>query len=324
MKTKLTSIKNNVNKKIDEAKNIISEESPKIKENIKKLKDSTEQNLKEGMNAVSRKVQEEIVEINKKNNHPIFNKEDIIEEHHPVMIRVIQADKRKELSGCENAIGFMKFHLLNILEIYENKINEYNYTFYPYAEQSVFYVDPINNCNFINLEEYFTMVKKAKVNELKNIAYSLGAKYFNVTFKVEKGNYVKQDINMKKSESLKLGKINNQSKIEGNASHKRDDFESIEIGAEMHFTGGESHMPELHYFKNDSDILSLIDMRLNKHNPIHSLDYKLKYSNSSQINLTIAAKIDEVLSKYKITGSVSASEQVKREQRTIMVYSIEF
>ena len=39
MKTKLTSIKNNVNKKIDEAKNIISEESPKIKENIKKLKD---------------------------------------------------------------------------------------------------------------------------------------------------------------------------------------------------------------------------------------------------------------------------------------------
>ena len=165
MKTKLTSIKNNVNKKIDEAKNIISEESPKIKENIKKLKDSTEQNLKEGMNAVSRKVQEEIVEINKKNNHPIFNKEDIIEEHHPVMIRVIQADKRKELSGYENAIGFMKFHPLNILEIYENKINEYNYTFYPYAEQSVFYVDTINNCNFINLEEYFTMVKKAKVNE---------------------------------------------------------------------------------------------------------------------------------------------------------------
>ena len=132
MKTKLTSIKNNVNKKIDEAKNIISEESPKIKENIKKLKDSTEQNLKEGMNAVSRKVQEEIVEINKKNNHPIFNKEAIIEEHHPVMIRVIQADKCKELSGCENAIGFMKFHPLNILEIYENKINEYNYTFYPY------------------------------------------------------------------------------------------------------------------------------------------------------------------------------------------------
>ena len=36
MKTKLTSIKNNVNKTIDEAKNIISEESPTIKENIKK------------------------------------------------------------------------------------------------------------------------------------------------------------------------------------------------------------------------------------------------------------------------------------------------
>ncbi|MGM9948358.1 hypothetical protein [Floccifex sp.] len=327
MKSKINGIKHAkkiVNNKLEEIKDSVVEVTPKAKEKAIQFAENTQQAIVEGANDLSDKVQKEIIEFNRRNNHPVFSKEDIRSEIKPSMIRIIPSDKRKNLIGCEHAIGFTKIKPLNILEMYVNKVSEFDYTFYPSAEDSIYYVDPFNPNHFIDLEYYFAMVKKAKVNELKNIAFSLGAKHFSVTFKVERANFVKKKVEGSHKKEAKIEKIKVQEKEEAKYQYGKDDYESIEIGAEMYLNGGEPQMPELQYFKNDEDIISLINMRMSKINPIHSMSYDLKYSNSSQINQNIAIKIDEALSQFKMSGTLSALEQVKREQRTIMNYKIDF
>lgn len=243
----------------------------------------------------------------------------ILTEGVPKMIRITEIDKKhKENPICEDSIG----HLIdakgmNVLNLYKEHINDLGVEFYPSADCDVYYVDPCNSRRYISLNDYFSYLKKVRVDELNLIAQALGAKHFKISVKAEKKVFV----NKKENGKGKFGKVAN---ADAERSNENKSFESIEVASELTFEGHEPTKPKLLYFKNESDIKSLIDMRMNKDNPVKSITLNLKYNNTSGIKSDAAVKIDAALTKLKIGGNASIQEEVQEEGRMYFEYAIEF
>ncbi len=105
-----------------------------------------------------------------------------------------------------------------------------------------------------------------------------------------------------------------------------NEYADIEIATDLVFSGHDHpEMPELVYFKNETDIEKLVQMRLsNDENKIQSKTYRFQCRKSSGISESEAAKIDAVAGQLKCGVSESFSNEVQRENRTELEYKIEF
>ena len=82
--------------------------------------------------------------------------------------------------------------------------------------------------------------------------------------------------------------------------------------------------PKLNYFRNDAEINSLINARMQGLDAVTSKTYTIKYNAASGLKESEAIKLDTILKKFKLKGNGSVLSEVERENRLYLEYQIEF
>lgn len=329
----VNSVDKNENGKLDREDFGLDEESLRTaKEKAKKIAVTTGQNAKIVGESLGRAIEEAKLEMDRKTLRPVF-----IEDLHsstpleddagnpcskrlPSMICVVEQDKkRNESKVCRGAIGYQTtIKGVEILNIYEDCVNQTGLKFFPTVSKTIYYADPHKTDSYICLDEYFDYLKKARVNELEKVAQDLGAKRVQISFKERKKTFVSQNAHA----DAKVDKH----KMSASYNTSGSEYFSVEIAADIRFSGRDTPVvPNLVYFKNESDIEKLVQMRTSSSdNRIESKSYRFQCSKSSGIEEKEAAQIDVVLSQLKCSGTASISSEAQRESRTDLEYNIEF
>ncbi len=239
-------------------------------------------------------------------------------EEMPDMVQITDYDKRQDEEICRGAVAFNDGDKeIRAISILTKNADLLNASFYPSMQEGIYYRDPCTPNYYINLNDYFDYLKKARVHELNQIAQDLGAKHIKISLKAEKKVFVQKQAKA----GIGAGK---KAKEEFSKDYSNTQFDSIEVASEKDFKGHEAHKPELNYFKNEPDILYLIASRLDENNPIKYDKATFKYINSSGIKKKDAIKIEGVLKKLKLSGNASITNEVENEERILFEYQIEY
>jgi hypothetical protein len=270
--------------------------------------------------AVMVSAEEKSRELERKQLRPIFAEDlDAANFFISKLIRITDIDKkRSESAVCAGSIGFISpqkdFPFVNI---FKDKIDSFCLTFYPDTDCELYYVDPCDRDRYIALDDYFSYLKIARVNELQKIAQDLGAKYFRVTYKEYKKTFSGGSIKAK-------GNV----KAIGDATREKDhvttEASTIEVAAEMNCPGHAPIRPTLHYLQKDPSIEALINLRMDESSPLTHQKYTLNFSHTSGIKEKDAIKIDAALKAMKISGNTTVTSEVRNESRRFFEYEIDF
>lgn len=243
----------------------------------------------------------------------------------PAIIHVVEKDKKHaDSKACEHSLGhFSEENGITVLNVYPHHMKDLGVSFFPNAERSIYYVDPVQKDSYIDIQEYFQQLKLARVNELEQLAYALGATHFEILFKT---NTVELEKAKKKAElGVKKGK---KKLVDVKAEHDEKEMkkESIEVAKALDLGGhSDPQVPELVYFKDNADIQNLIYMRMDKKNNLKKKECSIKYSYSSGITESDAAKIQGAVDKMGGgSAGVSLVNETLTENHTTLIYKIEF
>ena len=222
----------------------------------------------------------------------------------PSMINVVEFDKRMKIEECKGAIGYREtVNNVDVLGIYKDDMDKFGISYYPDNAETAYYVHPLQEDVYIEINEYFKYLKDARVAELEYIAQSLGAKHFRVSIMEESST--EQIKKTKGSAKLLKGKDKGNAEVEAETNDRQYSF--LGVAAENRYPGKAPVRPELKYWANNESIKSLVDQRMNSENPLLSRTYKLDYNTCTGIKEKEAAKIDGVLKALKFTGAGSVS-----------------
>ena len=262
-------------------------------------------------------------EADRKKLRPIFEEDlDKADFQLSKLIRVAEMDKKHADSEiCIGSVGFDAVYKdLRVVNIYPDKTDAFGLSFYPDADNEIYYVDPSDRDYYIALDDYFNYLRVARVSELQRIAQELGAKHFRVTYKEQKKSFTKTDarVKLEAKDATKHG-----GKAEADHKAEQSSFEKVEIAAEMECIGHKPVAPTLKYFKKDPQIQSLIALRMADNGITHQV-YTLVLSNSSGIKVKDAMKIDAALSAMKIYGDATVTSEAQSEARRFFEYEIDF
>ena len=255
--------------------------------------------------------------------HPIFLEDlDSADFLLSKLIRVTDIDKRHaESDVCQGSIGYISEQKeLRIVNIFRDKVDAFGLSFYPDVDSEVYYVDPSDRDKYIALDDYFSYLKVARVNELQKIAQDLGAKHFRVTYKEQKTSFSRNAVKAKGNAKAPNGTITADAEHDLSASA----VSNVEVAAEMQCLGHAPTEPKLCYLQREPSIQSLITLRMDKASPMLHQKYTLKLSNSSGIKEKDAVKIDAALKAMKISGNTTVINEAQNESRRFFEYEIDF
>lgn len=262
-------------------------------------------------------------EIERKTLQPIFaedldNADFLISK----LIRITEIDKKRaESEVCAGSIGFIsELKGLKIVNIFRDKVDTFGLTFYPDTDCEIYYVDPSDRDKYIALDDYFSYLKVARVNELQKIAQDLGAKHFRVTYKEQKTTFSGNSVKAKGNAKMPGGTVTADAEHDLAATA----VSTVEVAAEMQCLGHAPMEPKLYYLQREPSIQTLISLRMDKTSPITHQKYTLKLSNSSGIKEKDAVKIDAALKAMKISGNTTVTSEVQNESRRFFEYEIDF
>ena len=218
-------------------------------------------------------------------------------------------------------IGFVSDQKeLRIINIFKDKVDLFGLTFYPDIDCELYYVDPNDRDKYIALDDYFSYLKVARINELQKIAQDLGAKHFRVTYKEQKSSFSGSAAKTKGN----VKAITNHTTFESEHELSSSALAAVEVAAEMECPGHEPIEPKLCYLQRESSIQTLISLRMDKNSPLTHQKFTLNLSNSSGIKEKDAVKIDAALKAMKISGNNTVANEVRNESRRFFEYEIDF
>ena len=277
--------------------------------------------VKEKRDAVSERSIEKRLENERKALKPVFL-EDLAAAgfRFPPMICIEDPDEKHMKSVvCKGSIGFQsREDDLQILHLYPESLDQTGVSFFPRKEKAAYFADNSSSNFYVNLEEYFEFQKKARIDELEQIAFCLGAIHVEARL-IEQERSQSEE---KKKVGIKAPKSNKAGVESG--METREAFKA-EVALSTDFAGNNAPWrPVLRYFNNEASILSLIDMRLNGENTIKSKTYSWDFSRSSGIQKRTAANIENALKKMKYGMNLSLVEKASEEKRTMLKYTIRF
>ena len=281
---------------------------------------SVSENVRDGSEQLANYIDKTKYENDRKRLCPFFM-EDLRSEDFslPQMIRLVDQDERRTNRACDGAIGFeTNTKEMKVLNMYIENESMLGISFYPFVKDTVYYVDPCHPNFYIALDDYFSYLKKVRVDELQTVAQNLGAKHVKISLKECKKSTSNQN-GKGKLNILKTG-------VEASVQMSSNQMSTIEVAAEVDFSGGTAiREPKLEYFKAESDILALIKMRMDPNgNQILTKTYSFSYSNSSGIQVNDAVKIDAALKLMKCNMGSSVVNEARCESNMILEYSIAF
>lgn len=238
------------------------------------------------------------------------------------VIRIVNYDARLENEVCKGSVGFYeKTDDRKMPTLYSKFVPELGLSFYPQLSESVFIADPCITGKYIEIDEYFNYMKQVRVNELTLVAQSLGAK--SVTIELKSTTNSKSLFS--KAMQAKAGPIlDADRKQQGNNTNSN----SIEIWAQTTFKtaiwNGGPTMLTLLYFRNESDISSLIQMVLVNRSKVTERKYSMKASSSSGMSLNEAMSIAGTLKKIRCSAGASFAKSAEDESTAFLEYTIKF
>lgn len=284
---------------------------------VKKVSDTVKQNGEKLGDTLSKFQDEQ----DRKRLNPIFI-EDIekVDFVFPAIIQVIDYDKRLENRVCKGSIGFdTRVNATRILTVYLQYLPMLNIRLYPQPAVGVYYVNPCYHDLYIDINEFFSYMKQVRVDELEKVAHQLGARHFKVTLNV-------QD-HAENQKSASASGRSSGSSADSSYETNSHNVANINVAADIRFSGSNDPvMPELVYFKDDTDIASLISMRMNSSsaNQIHSKTYSIKYGKSLGIQIEQKTDIQAALKLIHCKAAESFTQTLVKENNTMLEYYIEF
>lgn len=289
-------------------------------EDVSEIANTVSEVAKKTVNAMKESANEKAKQLELKLLQPIFEETlDGTDFSMPKFIRICEKDKKHtESDVCQNSIGyFTDSKGLKVVNIFRDKLELFGITLYPDNGYEFYYVDPSDRDRYIALDEYFSYLKIARINELQMLAQQLGAKHFKVTFKEEKVSFSSQNAK---------GNINVKTVADTNMIHdsREEKYSTVDIAAEFECDGHAPIMPELRYLQRDENIQNLINLRMHEQAPLKHQKIMIKLSNSSGIRENDAVKIDAILKGLKCSGNTTVMSEVRNELRRYLEYEVDF
>lgn len=246
----------------------------------------------------------------------------------PNMIVIVDDAVRRGIDVCEGAIGWLNTEGgVEVMYLYDEFINDCGIKFIPAVIcDAVYYVDRFDRNRFIQTDCLFSKAHEERLAELKQIAYSLGAKKFSVELSESS---TETSIAKSKSELKNTGTAHGNKISAGSATDKSSSFigNSQRLGRiEAEFEGSqEIKEPELKWFAHDNNIKNLIEMRFSKTNNIKSETLILEGSASATMAKKTACAIDGAIGKIGgIKGKSDMENQATKEIQSKLIFDIQF
>ena len=237
------------------------------------------------------------------------------------VIRIVNYDARLENDTCKDSIGFYeKSEDRKMPTFYSKYISMLGLTLRPQQSDSVYISDPCVPGTYIEIDEYYNHMKEVRVNELTVLAQALGAK--SVTIKLQ--NATRSLFHKGNSANVAVSSFS----AEGEKKESKKESRSIEIWSTTTFKtsifDGSPVLPELMYFRNESDISALIQMVTVNKSKLTTRTYSMKASTSSGVSLNEAASISGMLKKIKCKAGANFEKTAEKENSALLKYTIEF
>ena len=185
------------------------------------------------------------------------------------------------------------------------------------VSNSLFCAETYNESQYISVERVFGKAHEEKLAELEHIAYALGAKSCSIEL-VESDDITDFKTHDGQA-SLKILKASAKEKSKNATSH------NLSGRTVSTFAGSDTPVrPTLKWFKNDHNILNLIEMRCSDINAIHSRTLILEGSSSMTMEQNKARNIDIATAKVGIKLHASMEKLHRKEYSSKLIYQVEF
>ncbi|WP_165045964.1 hypothetical protein [Adlercreutzia sp. ZJ138] len=286
---------------------------------------------KEGAFHVADKAQETSFELRKKYYNPLSPEEFFDPEFDlPRLIVIEDEDEKKGVDIFEGTIGWLTTDAgMEVLHLFGVAVENSGISFCPLPSYgAVYYCNGFGNDNrYLRLDRYLDTVREEMMSELKQIAHKLGARECRLE-SVEESKLV---IIRNKKAKGNVRILTDAGRVDGSAEAAFDQENSHTRKRTMLFQqkfegNAVPQQPELHWYSQNKEILSLIESRLtgSKLNVTSSYCITVECSASSFVTESAAAKIDAALKKNKAAMNFSFAGQILDESRQKMTYEIVF
>lgn len=269
--------------------------------------------IQKGVKDISERTKEEIYEQRLRKYNPLTSKEFKGKGFSLArVIKIVSHDEIQSIDVCEGAIGWRdRSGVTEVLYLSYDYVGSSKINFYPSANiNEVYCVDPFDEFRYIQADSIFGKAHEERLAELERIAYMLGAK--TCTIELIEGE--KRDKANGGSGGIMLLSAKAQNKT-GTEKNKSGSTVTIFNG------NNEPRRPELKWFKNDSNIMALIDMRCSGDNSIKSRSLILEGSSFASVSKSVAAAVD-VIKKFR--ASASMEQMAAEEHSSKLVFKVEF
>jgi hypothetical protein len=283
---------------------------------------SAAESVQKGALAFSEKVKEDSFQYRLNKYNPLFlDKYMATEFVLPQLIVIVDEVVRRGIDVCDGAIGWKSVQSdTEVLHLYNTSIALKKIEFYPTATtDATYYVDNFNPNRYINVDCIFNKAHEERLAELKQIAYSLGAK----SCTIEISESTQESTSSNRSANLG-GKIGGIGKIgvkadssSGNTTARRRSGKITAV-----FEGSVAPtQPTLKWFANDENIKNLIEMRCTNPGRLKYEELRLSGSSSATMTQKAAAAIDGLKG---IKGGISMQSQALTEHSSELLFTVEF
>ena len=283
---------------------------------------SAAESVQKGALAFSEKVKEDSFQYRLNKYNPLFlDKYMATEFVLPQLIVIVDEVVRRGIDVCDGAIGWKSVQSdTEVLHLYNTSIALKKIDFYPTATtDATYYVDNFNPNRYINVDCIFNKAHEERLAELKQIAYSLGAK----SCTIEISESTQESTSSNRSANLG-GKIGGIGKIgvkadssSGNTTARRRSGKITAV-----FEGSVAPtQPTLKWFANDENIKNLIEMRCTNPGRLKYEELRLSGSSSATMTQKAAAAIDGLKG---IKGGISMQSQALTEHSSELLFTVEF
>lgn len=239
----------------------------------------------------------------------------------PQLIVIADEIVRQGIDVCEGAIGWKSIESESeVLHLYNTSTSLKEIEFYPSATVgATYYVDNFNPNRYINVDCIFSKAHEERLAELKQIAYSLGAK--SCTIEITESNQAANSMNRAANLSGKIGPIGkiglkaDQSSTSMNAATRSGKITAVFEGSTA------PERPALKWFANDENIRNLIEMRCTTPGRLKYEELRLSGSSSATMTHKAAAAIDGLKG---VKGGLSMQSQAMTEHSSELLFLVEF
>lgn len=282
---------------------------------------------RKGIEAAQEKADDLILEAKKKYHNPVFRNDLSSPDFcFPKLIEIVDPSDKHPFLEEQNACGWLsKEGDMQVLHVFRGEAPECGLSLHPFvATDAFYYKDPIDPFRYINLANYYDIIRDEKETELRSIAYDLGAK--KCTLECDEASIQIRSKQWKAKASTKPT-AEDQASIETQYEANQEKRAKRHVLFIQEYEGNQQpRKPKLYWYQNDPQVALLIRTRCANSGEGTTSHLKCRISDSSSrtISVKVAKKIDQALKKMNMDANVSFEGQAKDEMRKKLTFIVDF